>query len=108
MGTELAHSLAASMNGVRTAGDMVMRLQLSKKMKINEAKKYVAGKLGITLQELSDVMVMTDVRAARGFGLGSIESSADRNIGMAAKFKIAEALDVKINSVEKFKKLAGI
>lgn len=96
------------MNGVRTAGDMVMRLQLSKKMKINEAKKYIADKLGISLQDISDVITMTDIRAERGFGLGSIESSAERNIGMAAKFKIAEALDIRINSVEKFKELAGI
>ena len=85
-----------------------MRLQLSKKMKINEAKKYIVDKLGITLQELSDVMAMTDVRAERGFGLASIESCAERNIGMAAKFKIAEALDIKINCVERFKELAGI
>jgi dimethylamine--corrinoid protein Co-methyltransferase len=96
------------MNGVRTAGDMVMRLQLSKKMKIGEAKRYIAEKLGLTLQDLSDVMTMTEVRAERGFGLGSIESSADRNIGMAAKFKISEALGIRINSVEKFKELAGI
>jgi len=85
-----------------------MRLQLSKKMKINEAKKYIADKLGISLQDISDVITMTDIRAERGFGLGSIESSAERNIGMAAKFKIAEALDIRINSVEKFKELAGI
>lgn len=108
LGTEMAHSLAASMNGVRTAGDMVMRLQLSKKMKIAEAKQYVAEKLNITLEELSDVVAMSELRAARGFGLVAIEANADRNIGMPAKFKIAEALDIRINSVEKFKEKAGL
>ena len=37
------------MGGVRTCGDMVFRLQLSKKMKIKEAKQYVADKVGLTL-----------------------------------------------------------
>ncbi len=108
LGTEIAHSVAASMNGVRTAGDMVMRLQLSKKMKINEAKKYVADKLNISLEDLADVLTMTELRTDRGFGVVGLDASDDRNIGMPAKFKIAEALDIKINSVEKFKELSGI
>lgn len=108
LGTEMAHSLAASMNGVRTAGDMVMRLQLSKKMKIKEAKEYIAEKLGITLEQLSDVVFMTDLRYERGFGVGCLEACAQRNIGMAAKFKISKALDIKINSVDKFKELSGL
>lgn len=108
LGTEMAHSLAASMNGIRTAGDMVMRLQLSKKMKLNQAKEYITKKLGISLEQLSDVVHMTDLRSERGFGVASLEACAQRNIGMAAKFKIANALEIKINSVEKFKELAGI
>lgn len=108
LGTEMAHSLAASMNGVRTAGDIVMRLQLSKKMKIDEAKEYIVDKLGISLEQLSDVVFMTDLRSERGFGVASLEACAQRNIGMAAKFKIAKALDIEINSVRKFKELAGL
>lgn len=104
----MAHSLSSSMKGIRTAGDMVMRLQLSKKMKINEAKAYIAEKLNVTVDELADVITMTELRAEKGFGLGSIEACAERNVGMASKFKIAKALDIKINSVEKFKMLAGI
>lgn len=108
MGAEAAHALAASMGGVRTAGDMVFRMQLSKKMKINAAKTYVAGRLGITLEELSDVVTMSDIREERGFGLGNMEPDATGNIGMEAKFRIAEALDIKINSVERFKERAGL
>lgn len=102
----MAHSLAGSMNGVRTAGDMVMRLQLSKKMKINEAKEYVASKLGITLEQLADVVTMTDLRAEKRLGVVGLDASFERNIGMAAKFNIAEILDIKINSVERFKTLS--
>lgn len=83
-------------------------MQLSKKMKINEAKAYVANKLGITLEELSDVVTMSDIREERGFGLGNMEPDATGNIGMEAKFRIAEALDIKINSVERFKERAGL
>lgn len=104
----MAHGLAASMNGVRTAGDMVMRMQLTEKMKIDQAKACVAAKLGITLENLSDVVFMTEFRSERGFGVGSLEACPERNIGMAAKCRISEALGIKINSVEKFKELAGL
>jgi len=96
------------MGGVRTTGDMVMRLQIAKKMRINEAKQYVADKLGLTIEEICDVVTMSEVREERGFGLGNFEPCAESNIGMEAKFKIAEALDIKINSVERFKERAGI
>ena len=96
------------MHGVRTAGDLVMRLQLSNKMKIGEAKKWIADKLGITIEELSDVVTMTELRHERGFGVIGMDASFDRNMGMAAKIKISEALGIKINSVEKFKELSGL
>lgn len=108
LGQEATHGITASMGGVRTTGDMVMRLQLSKKMRINEAKQYVADKLGLTIEEICDVVTMAEVREERGFGLGNFEPYAESNIGMEAKFKIAEALDIKINSVERFKERAGI
>ena len=87
---------------------MVMRMQLDKKMKINEAKAYVAGKLGVTLEELVDVVTMSEVREELGLGLPHVEPCAESNMGMEAKFKIAEILDIKINSVEKFKERAGL
>jgi len=85
-----------------------MRMQLTRKMKINEAKKYVAEKLNVSLEELCDVVTMTDVREELGLGLGHVEPNAEANIGMEAKFRIAEVLGIKINSIEKFKERAGL
>ena len=96
------------MGGTRTAGDMVMRMQISKKMRIREAKQYVADKLGLTPLEICDVITMSEVREDRGFGLPHTEACAESTIGMEAKFRIAKALDIKINSVERFKARAGI
>lgn len=108
LGQEATHGICASMGGVRTTGDMVMRLQIAKKMRINEAKQYVADKLGLTIEEICDVVTMAEVREERGFGLANFEPCAESNIGMEAKFKIAEILDIKINSVDRFKERAGI
>ncbi|SFE25218.1 dimethylamine:corrinoid methyltransferase [Peptostreptococcaceae bacterium pGA-8] len=96
------------MGGVRTAGDLVLRMQLAKKMKITEAKEYVAAKLGVTLEELHDVVTMTELREDRGLGLAHVEPCAEENNGIAAKFRIAKALDIEINSVERFKERAGM
>jgi len=96
------------MGGVRTAGDLVMRLQLAKKMKINEAKAYVAEKLGVSVEELCDVVTMNDKREELGLGLAHVEPCAEANAGMEAKFRIQEVLGIKINSVERFKERAGI
>ena len=38
-------------------------------MKIDEAKKYVADKLGITVEELCDPIVMSEIREELGLGL---------------------------------------
>ena len=105
---EATHAVAACMGGVRTAGDLVIRVQLAKKMRIGEAKKYVADKLGITIEELCDVIAMDEIRSSRGFGLSHFEPNADANIGMEAKFRIAKALDIRINCVERFKERAGL
>ena len=85
-----------------------MRMQLSKKMKIGEAKAHVAKKLGVTVEELCDVVTMSELREDRGFGLAHVEPCAEANGGMEAKFRISEALDIKINSVERFKQRAGM
>ena len=108
LGIEATHAIACGMGGVRTAGDMVLRVQLAKALRINEAKKYVADKLGISTLELCDTITMADIREDRGFGLQNFEPYAESNIGMEAKFRIAEALGIKINSVERFKQRAGI
>ncbi len=84
-----------------------MRMQLAEKMKIDQAKEYVAGKLNVTLEELHDVVVMTDIRSDLGLGLAHVEPCARENNGMASKFRISEVLGIKINSVERFKERAG-
>lgn len=96
------------MGGVRTAGDLVLRMQLSRKMKINEAKAYVAEKLGVTLEELCDVVTMSELREEKGLGLAHVEPNAEANIGMEAKFRIEEVLGIEINSVQRFKERAGL
>ena len=105
---EATHGLAASMGGMRTAGDLVMRLQLSRKMKINAAKAYVAEKLGVSVEELCDVVAMSDLREDLGFGLAHVEPHAGANAGMEAKFRIAKVLGIRINSVERFRERAGL
>ena len=101
----VAHGIAAGMGGIRTAGDLVMRMQIARNMKINEAKKYVAEKLKVTLAELGDECVMRDVR--HELGIGTITSVPGSPKGIEAKCRIADLLGVEINSVNKFKEKAG-
>ena len=89
------------MGGVRTAGDMVLRMMLTKKMKLPAAKKYVAEKLGVTMEEMHDSTFMLEYR--RDNGLGVIMPYAGDVYGMEAKCRIAKKLGIKINSVDRFK-----
>jgi dimethylamine---corrinoid protein Co-methyltransferase len=104
-GMHNAHAQAASIGGIRAAGDLVARMQMTRGMRLKEAKEYVAGKLGITPFDLSDPAVMTDVR--NEFGFGRIHSYAISQPYQAnqieAKFNIARVLDIPVNCVEKFK-----
>jgi dimethylamine--corrinoid protein Co-methyltransferase len=85
-------------------------MQMTRGMRLKEAKQYVADKLGVTPFDLSDVAVMTDIRSELGFG--RIHSYAISHPWQAnlieAKFNIARVLDVKINCVERFKERAGL
>ena len=83
-----------------------MRVMFSKKMKLPEAKKYVADKLGITLEQMHDSTFMLEYRRDNGFGV--IMPYAGDIYGMEAKCRIAKKLNIKINSVERFKKNAQI
>ena len=103
---EFTHELAAGMGGMRTAGDLVARLQLSKAMKIQEAKEYVANKLGISAVELCDSTIMTELREDLDIGL--IYPTEKSAMGIQAKFNIAKLLDLDINSVNKFKQKSGL
>ena len=102
----ITHSANACMGGIKTAGDLVLRMQLSRGMKKNEAKEYVAKKLGVSTFDLCDPFVMTELR--KDLGLGNQMPKARTPMGTAAKMRIADKLGIKINSVECFKKKAGI
>jgi dimethylamine--corrinoid protein Co-methyltransferase len=100
-----AHIAAAGMGGIRTAGDLVAWMQMTRKMKITEAKQYVARKLGIEIIDLANEEVMRRLR--EDLGIGIITSVAGSPKGMRAKLKAAELLDIQINSVELFKSQIG-
>ena len=94
------------MGGMRTAGDLVAWMQMTRKMKINDAKAYVAEKLGIEVFDLTNEEVMRELR--KDLGLGTVTSIAGSPKGIRAKMKIAELLDIKIRSVELFKAQLGL
>ena len=89
------------MGGMRTAGDLVARMQLTQKMRISEAKAYVADKLKVSADDLSDVGVMRELREELGFGVVLGVPGAEK--GMEAKANIADALDIRINCVERLR-----
>ena len=93
--------MAAGMGGIRTAGDLVAWMQMTRKMKIGAAKQYVADKLGIDLIDLTNEEGMRQIRG--DLGIGTITAVAGSAKGIAAKWKIAELLDIPINSVNLFK-----
>jgi dimethylamine--corrinoid protein Co-methyltransferase len=102
----LAHIFASGMGGIRTTGDLVAWMQLIKKMKIAEAKQYVAQQLKVESSDLTNVEVIRQLREE--LGIGTITSVAGSPKGMRAKLKVAELLDVRINSVELFKSQTGL
>ena len=101
----MAHALASSMGGMRTAGDLVARMQMTCKMRLPEAKRYVAEKLRVSVADLSDSTVMRGVREDLDIGVITAVPGAAR--GLEAKARIANLLDVKINSVERLKAKMG-
>jgi len=98
----IAHIMAAGMGGMRTAGDLVAWMQMSKKMKLPEAKKYVAEKLGVSIRDLTNEDVMYSLREKLGIGL-VMGKPADPK-GVMAKARIAKLLGIEIPSVNLFKK----
>lgn len=97
----LSHIMASGMGGIRTAGDLVAWMQISRRMKLSEAKKYVAKKLGVDVLDLTNEEVMRRLR--EDLGIGIITSVAGSPKGIRAKIRIAELLEIPINSVTLFK-----
>lgn len=103
MGMAVGHSVASGMGGIRTAGDLVARMQMSRGLKIEEAKSYVAKKLAISVSDLADPFVMNEVRSDLDIGMVSPGLFPGSAKGIEAKYRIAELLDIEINCVDKFK-----
>ena len=101
MGMDIPHLMASGMGGIRSAGDLVARMMYSKRMRINDAKDYVAKKLGISTLDIADECIMRDLREELGIGVATGLPGAPR--GIAAKMNIEKLLDIKINSCEKFR-----
>lgn len=102
----VTHEVATGMGGIRTAGDLVARMQMLRGMKLKDAKEYVAGKLGVSVFDLSDSNVMKEVREQ--LDLGHVLDRAKASNGIEAKFNIARILDIPINSVNVFKSKVGM
>jgi dimethylamine--corrinoid protein Co-methyltransferase len=101
-GMPIAHIMATGMGGMRTAGDLVAWMQLTQKMKLPEAKQYVAKKLGVSILEMTDEDVMHPLREELGIGVVTAKAGGPK--GIRAKAKIAKLLGIEINSVNLFKK----
>jgi dimethylamine--corrinoid protein Co-methyltransferase len=97
----VSHIMAAGMGGLRTAGDLVAWMQMSKKMKLPEAKQYVAEKLGVSILDLTDEDVMYPLREELGIGVVTAKAGGPK--GILAKARIANLLGIEINSVNLFK-----
>jgi dimethylamine--corrinoid protein Co-methyltransferase len=102
----VAHGIASGIGGIRAAGDLVARMQVSRGMRLQDAKDYVAGKLGVSVADLADPVVMSEVREDRD--LGRVNAVPGLAKGIDAKFRIAELLDIEINCVNVFKKRIGM
>ena len=89
------------MGGMRTAGDLVARMQMTRGMKIDEAKKYVADKLSVSVTDLTDPVIMTEVR--EDLDIGSISPLPGCAKGIEAKLRIAEVLGIDINCIRRLK-----
>ena len=96
-----AHAVVSGIGGMRTAGDLVARMQLNRAMRNDEAKKYVADKLGISVLDLADPVLMNEIR--EDMDLGRINEAPGIAKGIDAKFRISRLLDLEINCVKKFK-----
>ena len=106
LGMPSTHANASGMGGMRAAGDLVARLELTRGMRLTQAKEYVAERLGVEPATLSDPIAMADVRAELGLGrIVTFEATyPDEPNAIEAKFNISDLLGVPVNCVERFRK----
>jgi len=84
-------------------------MQMTRRMRLPEAKAYVADRLGVSPADLSDPVTMSDVRRERGLGTIPTEDTATVNDALAieAKVNIARVLDVPVRSAQRLRELTG-
>jgi dimethylamine--corrinoid protein Co-methyltransferase len=102
----ITHAVASGMGGMRAAGDLVARMQIARGMKIDQAKKHVADKLEVSVTDLTDPIIMNEVR--EDLSLGLLHPHGGSPKCMEAKFNIATLLDIDINCVNRFKQKASL
>lgn len=83
-----------------------MRVQLAKGLKIKEAKAYVAEKLGVSISDLSDCAIMTELREK--LGIGVMQPADGMPINIEAKIRMSKILGIPINCVDRFKERAAL
>ncbi len=73
-------------------------------MRLPKAKAYVAEKLGVSPPDLSDPVLMNEIREKLGLGrITTFEiSHPNQPVAIEAKFNIEEVLGVPVNSVRRF------
>ena len=102
----ISHAIASGMGGMRAAGDLVARVQMARGMRISEAKAYVAEKLSVSVSELTDPVIMTEVR--EDLQIGQMMPLPGCAKGIEAKFRQSEVLGVDINCVKRFRDRAAL
>ncbi len=106
LGMAITHAIASGIGGMRTAGDLVARMQMTRGMKIDEAKAYVADRLGASVADLTDPVLMSEAR--EDLKLGVLHPRGGSPKCMEAKFNIARLLDIDINCVRRFRENASL
>ena len=94
--------MTSGMSGLRTTGDLVARMQISRGMKIDAAKAYVADRLGVSLADIHDPVAMRETREDLRIGL--LQSLPGQPKGIEAKHNIAAVLGLELNSLRAAKK----
>ncbi len=102
----ITHAIASGMGGMRAAGDLVARMQMTRGMKIQRAKEYVASKLKVSVSDLTDPVVMEEVREE--LQIGSVMPLPGCAKGIEAKLRIAEVLGIDINCIRRLKDKTSI
>ena len=100
MGMPIAHIMTSGMSGMRAAGDLVLRMEFAKSMRLKQAKEFVAKKLSVTPMDLSDEYAMRESEKLghRCDHIGSRRSKG--NSGQAEHREVARARDQLLQEVQ--------